>query len=212
MNYIYDILLNFNNEIYEFFEWEGNDNIIHIKKIPLFRINSDELLNLVNNKIKFDNEFLTNIYNKTELYTKNNIKNIPYSFIITDKKYVIAITLDNNGFIKKYSKLLIDEEEDVIEYSYNIHISNLKYEIISKIKHNNFQTRSEKRIKEFIFKEIRNMINNNEIDKLKYLYLDCFNENKLDNIIYNVYKKIEENWSNVYFKVYNFLKLTATKR
>ena len=34
MNYIYDILLNLNQHAYEFFEWELNDNIVHVKKTP----------------------------------------------------------------------------------------------------------------------------------------------------------------------------------
>ena len=32
MIYIYDILLNFNNEFYEFYEWEKSDLLFHIKK------------------------------------------------------------------------------------------------------------------------------------------------------------------------------------
>ena len=211
MNHIYDVLLNFNNEIYDFFEWETNDNINHIKKIPLFRLSSEDLFNLINNKIKFDNEFLINIFNKTEIYTKNNIKYIPYSFIATDKKCAFAFLLDNNGYIKKYSKLLIDEEEEVIEYSYNISITNLNYEIISNLKRNPFQTRNEKRIKEYINKEINNMIKNNELDKLKYLYLDCFDKQEED-ITKNIYRKLEDNWDDCYIKVYNFLKSTTTKR
>ena len=39
MNYIYDILVNFKETLYDFYEWNKNDNITHIRKIPLFRIN-----------------------------------------------------------------------------------------------------------------------------------------------------------------------------
>lgn len=31
MNYIYDIYLNFNEVAYDFFEWNKNDKITHIK-------------------------------------------------------------------------------------------------------------------------------------------------------------------------------------
>ena len=40
MNYIYDLLLNFNENIYEFYDWNKTDNIKHIKKIPIFKIDS----------------------------------------------------------------------------------------------------------------------------------------------------------------------------
>ena len=38
MNFIYDIVLNFNKEYYYFFEWSRKDNVINIKKIPFFLI------------------------------------------------------------------------------------------------------------------------------------------------------------------------------
>ena len=34
MNYIYDILLNFKNKLYDFYDWNINDDITHIRKIP----------------------------------------------------------------------------------------------------------------------------------------------------------------------------------
>ena len=46
MNYIYDIVLNFNKEYYYFFEWKKNDSIINIKKIPCFLIDNNTLHNL----------------------------------------------------------------------------------------------------------------------------------------------------------------------
>ena len=33
MKYIYDIILNFNERLYEFYEWKDNDDIEYIKKI-----------------------------------------------------------------------------------------------------------------------------------------------------------------------------------
>ena len=41
MNYIYDILLNFQNEYYDFFEWNTNDQITHIKKIPIIKVSNE---------------------------------------------------------------------------------------------------------------------------------------------------------------------------
>ena len=34
MNFIYDIVLNFNKDYYDFFEWNKKDSVINIKKIP----------------------------------------------------------------------------------------------------------------------------------------------------------------------------------
>ena len=41
MNYIYDITLNFNNELNNFYEWDEQDNIEFYLKIPIFRVEDD---------------------------------------------------------------------------------------------------------------------------------------------------------------------------
>ena len=59
MIYIYDILLNFSENLYSFYEWNTEyDNIRHFKKIPMFRIDSDFISIIFNNKVKLDNSFV----------------------------------------------------------------------------------------------------------------------------------------------------------
>ena len=67
MNYIYDIVLCFNNYDLniDFYEWNKNDNFSYIEKIPIYRI-TDIGMNEVNNHlIRIDSELLSNIYNKS---------------------------------------------------------------------------------------------------------------------------------------------------
>ena len=47
MNYIYDVVLNFNKEFYEYFEWKKKDNIINIKKIPVFNVSNEIFLSMI---------------------------------------------------------------------------------------------------------------------------------------------------------------------
>ena len=66
MIYIYDILLNFNNErLIDFYEWEVTDDIYDIKRIPLFRVDSKTINDLEFNTVKFNNEFLDKIIYKS---------------------------------------------------------------------------------------------------------------------------------------------------
>lgn len=213
MNYIYDILLNYNQIAYDIFEWNQQDNITHIKKIPLVRLNTDDLYNLVNNKVKVNNNFLTKIYQKTEVFSKNHVDRIEYSFLATDKQEVIAFKLDKMGNIKSKSKLIPEEEQEVIEYSYSISLTKIDYELLKVLKHDYFKTRNEYNIKKYINKEITKIINSNDIDKLKYLYLDCFNK-KCDgkDIFKSIIIDLDKHWDDVYYKIYSFLKMTATKR
>jgi len=46
MNYIYDVVLNFQKEYYDFYDWNKNDNIYHMRKIPILKINSKQLLDI----------------------------------------------------------------------------------------------------------------------------------------------------------------------
>ena len=51
MDYIYDIVLNFQNNYYDFYEWKSTDKVINIKKILVYKVNNQEYLNLKYNEI-----------------------------------------------------------------------------------------------------------------------------------------------------------------
>jgi hypothetical protein len=76
MNYLYDILLNFNSKLFESFEWNVNDQITHIRKIPIFKVKSNILMDLLNNKVKLSTSFLSRIYKKTDYFIRNKICHI----------------------------------------------------------------------------------------------------------------------------------------
>ena len=61
MNYIYDIILNFQDNYYQFFEWRHKDKIKNIMKIPVYRVSNKDILILKNNKVKIDEVFLNKI-------------------------------------------------------------------------------------------------------------------------------------------------------
>lgn len=209
MNYLYDILLNFNTKLYDIFEWEKADNITHIRKIPFFKVRSKILYEILNNKVELSDDFLMSLYRKTECFSKNRINNIEYAFLLTDGKEVVAIKYSNKKM--SYSKLLYDEEAEALEYSYNLKLIDIEYKIISKINIDFFKTRNEINIKNYIFRELNKIIKNNDYDKLNYLYLECFNEKNNNNVKNNIYRELENKWDEVYLKVYVFLKMTLQK-
>lgn len=198
MNYLYDILLNYNNLPYEIFDWNAEDEITHIRKIPFFKVKTQVLQDIVNNKVVLDNEFINKIYKKTEIFVKNRINNIT-SFVLTDGYEVIAIRLNNN---LTYSKLIYDEELEALEY--NLNLTDIKYEIIKNRKINHYKTRNEIYMKTYILMQLNKIINDNDIDKLKYIYLEFFNKKIADTK--NILQELENNWDSVYLKLYKFLK------
>ena len=199
MNYINDILLNFNYEIYDFYEWNKKDLLTHIKKIPIFKIDKSKLNKIIINNVLFNDEFLDKIKYKTETYSKNK-KTIKYAFLLTDGMNVLAINLNKKT---KYSKLLLEEEIDILDTADKINITNINFKILNK-KNIDEETKNEKESELILKNSIKNI--NNE-DELKYLYYDCFNEKCNDiNLIKNrLNKELLDN--NIVTKINNFLNL-----
>lgn len=211
MNYIYDILVNFNEEMYDFFDWNESDNIEHIRKIPLFRVDARDFSNIKHNIVKFGKDFLDKIQNKTEVFNSRKVKNIEYAFLLTNGVEVIGYKIENTK--NKYvTSLLIDEDVEVIEVCERLEESVIDYDIQKVKKISLFSTRHDKHIIQYIKNEIKLLSKNH--DKLKYLYYECFDkkENNINNIIKRFNKCLEANDEKIYMKIYEFLKLTSLKK
>ena len=207
MNYIYDILINFNENLYDFYDWNLNDQIDHIRKIPVFKIDSEFLYNLKKNDIILNKDFLNKIYNKTEIFTMKSIKTLNYACLFCDGMEVVGIYILNGKILK--SKLLIDEEEEVVEFSERLKEENITYEIIKENDIIKYKTRKEIEIETYVKKEIRNLKKENNINKLSYLYYECFNakETNKDKMIENFDYYLEKDFDFLMNKLYKFFKL-----
>lgn len=212
MIYIYDILLNFNEKIIEFFEWEDFDDLKYVRKIPVFRTDIKTIKDFLENKVKIDYSFVQTILNKSDLYDKN-IKDYKNLFLITDSNIVIGINVVKNE-IKGISRLLIDEEYEVIKLSDRLPYVNIPYEIIKKEKNISYKyTRNENKIIDNLKKEFEKLYKNNEIEKLNYFYYEYFNECSNDkNKVYNaLLNSIENNFNEKHIVLHDLLKLSYKK-
>lgn len=170
MDYIYDIVLNFHENYYEFYEWKSTDKIINIKRIPIYKISTKDYLNIKNNYTTID---------KQSLPKQNKM------FLITNGIEVMGLLLDNLGKVIKKSSLIFEESDEIIEDKDLLKLINIKYKIDKIIKNPNISRLS---------KEKSNYIESylNSIDKekdeyiLKYIYYDIYNEEESNvNKLYN---------------------------
>ena len=185
MNFIYDIVLNFNKDFYNFFEWNKNDNIINVKKIPIFLIDND-----------------TFIKDKTYTYTRSKLG---ISCLISNNKEVIAVLFNDNGNLIKRSSLMLDEEEEVLDEIENDSL--YKINIIKRRKVNiENVNRNIKEKKDFLIKYINE--EKNDIN-LKYLYYDYFekDENNIKIIKNELIKEIKNNWNKKLNNFYDTVKI-----
>ena len=189
MVYIYDIVLNFNDELLEFFEWEDNDDIKYIKRLPLIRVEDSLIKDVLENDILFDDLLLDQIKGKTIYYDSKN-ENYPV-VVLSNQDIAIAVLINNNGY--KYSRLLLDEEYEVLNIVSKLSTTKVDYSIIGKKSINNNLTREERKIRGILLKEIDYLYNSNKLDKLNYYYYEYFNE--VNNNKEEVYKRLKETLS-----------------
>ena len=205
MNYYYDLVLNFNEIAFMFYEWNENDVIELIKKIPLFSVNNKLLKDLIYNEIVVDKEFLNLIEDKCEL--KNGT--LKYVALFASKNGAIALEFNNDGKSISRSFLQVDDEIGVTEMLYTIPLFKFDYTLGQKIKINK-NLRIEEDIKKFIELEIDSLYKKGNFDKLKYLYNEWFLKDSDDlNIIYKDMKeKLKGDLTDKEMNIYNLIRLS----
>ena len=208
MNYIYDVLLNFDSNIYDHYEWNLNDNIYHIKKIPIFKVDENIIEDVVNYNLKLKEDFLNKIKNKTEIYLNRVSKPIEYACILCNNEKVIAIKIYNKGKINKYSKMLISEELETIENEEIIPYTKLEYEKEKKKTKQELKTKQEIKKTEYL----KTKIKNSSKEQLEYLYYELYNEKNSNN---NAKSRLEnelKEWNDNTNKMYEFFTLIANTK
>lgn len=213
MNYIYDILVNFCEKPYDFYDWNISDEIEHIRKIPLFRVSSTILKELKEYRIVIRETLMEQIKNKAEIFAKKEIETIPYACLFSDEMEVIGIEFNHQGLSIAKTKLLVDEEEEVLEVVGRIPETKMIYSLIEKQKMDAFKTRKEEEILTYIQQEFL-QLQENQKQKLQYLYYECFNqkEENVNKMLKKLKKELQENFSTIYPQIYHFFKLTEVKK
>lgn len=212
MTYIYDVLLNFTEErLIEFYEWNQTDIIENIKKIPIFRISSNQLNDLLSYNIKLDKQILSKIKNQTSTYKRTT--DLEYAALFTDLNKVVGIEFNRDGNILCRSGLLLDEEEDIIDECSVERIETIKYEKNSLLEKDNFYTREEIRKRRYILKELELVYKENDKDKLNYLYQEIYGKSRLsfENKYLKLKSELEKNYSSKFNSLYEIFRLIYTK-
>ena len=214
MNYVYDILLNFNECLYDFYDWNLNDNIYHIRRIPLCKVDTKTLLDLKQTVVQVTDEFLKRIDQKTEVFEKHKLEKIRYACVFSDGLESLALVFDEQGISKKGSTLLLEEETEVNELCLRIDEEQFSIKKLSPRINHDSKTRLEVEKEQFILREIKELEEKQKHDKLKYLFYDCFNqkEENISNIIEKIKLTLKDNNSMIRDQLYDLLKLTLYQK
>lgn len=212
MNYFYDIKVNFDEEqLYEFYEWQKKDNIERIKKIPLNLVSSKTMKDFLSYNIVVEKSFLEKIINKTENYNGEKIK---YASIFADSKTSLVVEFNEEGKSMFKSKLLLNDDLNIIEIVHNLNKTILKYSIEKQKKVLRTTLRQETEIKKVLNLEIDTLYEKKDVLKLKYLYYEWLNEknNDIDKIYKILKEKLKEDLTKRTFEIYEIIKLSYKTR
>lgn len=203
MIYIYDILLNFcKNKILEFYEWDKDDKIDHVKKIKLLKVDTKVMDDFLNYNITILDDKKEEIKNGMELFKNKQIKR---AMLFTDGYRVLAILFNERFKSIEKSKLLLEEELDVLDISEKLNIVDILYKKTKK-KEEIFLTRYEFEIKSYLEKEFNKAYKRKDMDKLKYIYMEYCNEDCTD--IEKIYKQLQKSLEEInekHIKIFDML-------
>ena len=179
MKNIYDILVNFKKIPYEFYEWNKEDDVKHVKKMPSIKVSDSTLYDIFYNDAVVSKNFLDQIKDKTEIFFGRTVKKVKYACVIYNDDVALSILLNDNGEIIGKSKLLFDEEEDVLKE--DVPLKEIDYNVIKKSKKISGLTRREAKIVLLLSKYLDKIHESKKNDEIKYMYFECINKVEEDN-------------------------------
>lgn len=205
MNFYYDIIVNFQENNYMFYEWEDDDVLDCIKKIPLIQVTTKTLKDLVNNNFMVDKEFLTSIHKKTKL--KNGT--LEYAALFASKNGALVVEFAQDGSSIARSYLQVIDECHIQDILYTLPTDKLNYKIINKIIENK-GIRKEEIIKKFINLELNTLYKNKDLEKIVFLYNEWFLKTKSNvaEMIHDMQNKLKSGITDVEVKIYELIKLS----
>ena len=188
MDYIYDIILNFQDKYYEFYEWYPHDKIINVKKIPIYKIPTNDYLNIKKNIAIID---------------RNTLPKTSKIFLLTNGVEVMGILLDNYGKTVKISSLLFDEADDILKDKDSIKQINIKYRILKR-RHLKLISRPNQEKQNYIKHYLKHLDIKKDEYLIKYLYYDIYGTEEEN--IYVTYDKILTLAKENYLLLYEHIK------
>ena len=205
MNYYYDVVVNFQEKNYRFYEWNENDEIEIIKKIPIFYVNAKTIKDIINNQIEVNSSFLEQIKNKTEIKEKKQ----KYVALFTTKNASIVLEFNKVGLAITRSYLQVEDECNILEILYTLPLYKLEYKIKNKIATIN-ELRIEQELKKFLLIEIEELYKNKNIKKMQFLYNEWFKKdcNDINKIYLDIKEKLNHELTENEINIYNLIKLS----
>ncbi len=193
MNYIYDIVLNFQKYYCELYEWRREDKISNIRKIPLYHIDTSDLEYFRYYDVVVDQNFFDQLRADS-----GNSKRL--MCLVSDGNMGMGLLFNSDGKIVKRSSMVYDEEDEVCGYALECELVSICYDRKKKIPKGGELRfcRQRRKILVDYLKHIENDM------MWKYLYYECYgsDEEDLDKIKKTLLGIANKGYSEVNQKLY----------
>jgi len=209
MVYVYDTLVNLNEELFDFYDWEEMDDYVHIRRIPLYKVNSEDYYNFVTKNVKLSEEVLSKINDKTQVFSNRGIDTLKYALAISDGNGALVIEFKDSGCVYRRSKFIINEEMEILEMANGIECQVIDYKVISSKIKRNTMIRSEKKILFDILRELESLKDDKE--KIDYLYYEWFDSNDGSDKYCALVKDLKKHFSDKHISFLELLNLLTIK-
>ncbi len=210
MIYVYDVLVNLNEEMYDFYDWDESDDYVHVRRVPLFKVSFNQYSDLVNRKVKVSEDFLINIKDKTQVFSSRNIEIIPYSAIFSDGKMAVMVEFNDKGCSLRKSKFLINEEMEILNITNSMKESVVDYNIVNSRANRNNMIRSERNVINVIVKELENLKDDKE--RIDYLYYEWFDSNEGNLKYEKLLKDLKKSFTSKHLEFLDLLNLLTIQK
>ncbi len=208
MIYAYDILVNLNERLIDFYDWNDSDELTHIRRVPLFKVNDKTYFDLLYKKVRIDEELMLTIKEKTQIFTSKNLETIDYAACFTNSTNAFIVTFDSKGFTALKSKFLVNEELEITDLSSKMRETIINYNIINNKVSLNKMTREESSKLKAIISELEKIKDDKK--KIDYLYYEWFNENGNNNNYNTLLESLSKEFTlkhNEFLEILNLLTL-----
>ncbi len=210
MNYYYDLLVNLDTDLWEFYEWEDTDHFIPIKKIPIVRILESDIRKLMQYDVQFDPEWVSKFEEKTVF---KNSKDKTSCILFSSTKNSIVLEFDIHGCVIGRSKLLIEDENNCNEVAQNLKETEISYTVKEKLRTRKYlrQTEKDRHLFEIELKTLKESQNK---AKCSYLYYEWFGilETDLDKMLKDFYLELEKDCSKKLHRIVELIRLSYKER
>lgn len=165
MNYTYNVTVNFNENLINFYEWNKDDNIKKLNKTLVYLVDLKTYKDIINKNVKVTQSFL------------DNLLTTDYTCIFTTEVDAICVKFDKDGYIKLLSKLLLLEERDILDDLTPKNQIILKYKKLSNkqvgySRYTRYEKQNIEKILNFLNKEKDNT------SLINYMYYEWFDTTK----------------------------------